>query len=51
MCFLDHNFSQSWREQYQLFKTSEPDHKGLGRVLPGGASIGLLFGYRSLRGT
>ncbi|CAN6851660.1 unnamed protein product, partial [Brassica oleracea] len=34
MCFLDHNFSQSWREQYQLFKTSEPDHKGLGRVLP-----------------
>ncbi|CAN6926699.1 unnamed protein product, partial [Brassica oleracea] len=38
MCFLDHNFSQSWREQYQLFKTSEPDHKGLGRVLPGGAS-------------
>ncbi|CAN6840909.1 unnamed protein product, partial [Brassica oleracea] len=37
MCFLDHNFSQSWREQYQLFKTSEPDHKGLGRVLPGGA--------------
>ncbi|CAN6919763.1 unnamed protein product [Brassica oleracea] len=38
MCFLDHNFSQSWREQYHLFKTSEPDHKGLGRVLPGGAS-------------
>ncbi|CAF2057956.1 unnamed protein product [Brassica napus] len=39
MCFLDHNFSQSWREQYQLFKTSEPDHKGLGRVLPGGRRI------------
>ncbi|KAL0654663.1 hypothetical protein Bca4012_097354 [Brassica carinata] len=38
MCFLDHNFSQSWRERDQLFKTSEPDHKGLGRVLPGGAS-------------
>ncbi|KAL0731392.1 hypothetical protein Bca4012_027486 [Brassica carinata] len=37
MCFLDHNFSQSWRDQYQFFKVSVPDHKGLGRALPGGA--------------
>ena len=37
MCFLDHNFSQSWRDQYEFFKLSVPDHKGLGRALPGGA--------------
>ncbi|KAL0716735.1 hypothetical protein Bca4012_066057 [Brassica carinata] len=37
MCFLDHNFSQSWRDQYKFFKVSVPDHKGLGRALPGGA--------------
>ncbi|XP_056860106.1 uncharacterized protein LOC130508558 [Raphanus sativus] len=38
MCFLDHNLSQSWRDQYLFFKASAPDHKGLGRMLPSGAA-------------
>ncbi|XP_056841686.1 uncharacterized protein LOC130494881 [Raphanus sativus] len=38
MCFLDHNFTQSWREQYLFFKASSSDHNGLGRMLPSGAA-------------
>nr|VDC59973.1 unnamed protein product [Brassica rapa] len=50
MCFLDHVFSRQWRASYPDFKSDAPDANGLGRRLPGGA-IGLLYGYRSLRGT
>nr|VDC94575.1 unnamed protein product [Brassica oleracea] len=48
MCFLDHLFAQQWRFNFKDFKDSKPDQNGLGRRLP---VIGLLFGYRSLRGT
>ncbi|KAF8115427.1 hypothetical protein N665_0027s0042 [Sinapis alba] len=37
MCFLDHVFSQMWTDKYEKFKSSKPDHNGLGRRLPGGA--------------
>ncbi|KAL0716591.1 hypothetical protein Bca4012_065913 [Brassica carinata] len=37
LCFLDHLFSQQWRTNYKDFKSSETDHNGLGRRLPGGA--------------
>ncbi|CAF2057426.1 unnamed protein product [Brassica napus] len=50
MCFLDHIFSRQWRASYPDFKSDKGDANGLGRRLPGGA-IGLLYGYRSLRGT
>ncbi|CAN7016973.1 unnamed protein product [Brassica rapa subsp. trilocularis] len=50
ICFLDHVFSRQWRASYPDFKSDAPDANGLGRRLPGGA-IGLLYGYRSLRGT
>lgn len=35
MCLLDHAFSQIWRDKYGEFKSSEPDHNGLGRRLCG----------------
>ncbi|KAF8045636.1 hypothetical protein N665_4583s0001 [Sinapis alba] len=35
--FLDHLFSRMWRDKYGEFKSSEPDHNGLGRRLPGGS--------------
>ncbi|CAN6989707.1 unnamed protein product [Brassica rapa subsp. trilocularis] len=50
MCFLDHIFSRQWRASYPDFKSDHRDANGLGRRLLGGA-IGLLYGYRSLRGT
>ncbi|KAF8104346.1 hypothetical protein N665_0174s0031 [Sinapis alba] len=37
ICFLDHLFSRMWRDKYGEFKSSEPDHNGLGRRLPGGS--------------
>ncbi|KAF8056097.1 hypothetical protein N665_1277s0007 [Sinapis alba] len=37
ICFLDHLFSQMWRDKYGEFKSSEPDHNGLGRRLSGGS--------------
>ena len=37
MCFLDHAFGRIWSEKYEVFKSSEPDHYGLGRRLPGGS--------------
>src|SRR5690606_26992423 len=37
MCFLDHLFSQQWKNNYKYFKESAPDVYGLGRRLPGGA--------------
>ncbi|KAF8116121.1 hypothetical protein N665_0021s0012 [Sinapis alba] len=36
ICFLDHLFSRMWRDKYGEFKSSEPDHNGLGRRLPDG---------------
>ncbi|CAN6933563.1 unnamed protein product, partial [Brassica oleracea] len=50
MCFLDHIFSRQWRASYPDFKSDKGDANGLGRRISGGA-IGLLYGYRSLRGT
>lgn len=37
MCFLDHAFSQQWRNNYNEFKNDVGDANGLGRRLPGGA--------------
>ncbi|KAF8084765.1 hypothetical protein N665_0702s0003 [Sinapis alba] len=37
ICFLDHLFSRMWRVKYGEFKSSEPDHNGLGRRLSGGS--------------
>ncbi|KAF8087927.1 hypothetical protein N665_0560s0005 [Sinapis alba] len=37
ICFLDHLFSRMWRDKYGEFKSSLPDHNGLGRRLPGGS--------------
>ncbi|KAF8045556.1 hypothetical protein N665_4724s0001 [Sinapis alba] len=37
ICFLDHLFSRMLRDKYGEFKSSEPDHNGLGRRLPGGS--------------
>ncbi|KAF8095302.1 hypothetical protein N665_0337s0010 [Sinapis alba] len=37
ICFLDHLFSRIWRDKYREFKSSLPDHNGLGRRLPGGS--------------
>ncbi|KAF8109245.1 hypothetical protein N665_0100s0034 [Sinapis alba] len=37
MCFLDHVFSQMWREKYMEFKSSTHDHNSLGRRLLGGS--------------
>ncbi|KAF8118659.1 hypothetical protein N665_0003s0034 [Sinapis alba] len=37
ICFLDHLFSQMWRNKYGKFKSSVPDHNGLGRRLSGGS--------------
>ncbi|KAF8045640.1 hypothetical protein N665_4580s0001 [Sinapis alba] len=35
ICFLDHLFSRMWKDKYGEFKSSLPDHNGLGRMLPG----------------
>ncbi|KAF2540667.1 hypothetical protein F2Q68_00030940 [Brassica cretica] len=35
--FLDHLFAQQWIFNFKDFKDSKPDHKGLGKRLPGGA--------------
>ncbi|KAF8109235.1 hypothetical protein N665_0100s0024 [Sinapis alba] len=37
ICFLDHLFSRMWRDKYGEFKSSVPDHNGLGRRLLGGS--------------
>ncbi|KAF8099668.1 hypothetical protein N665_0239s0009 [Sinapis alba] len=37
ICLLDHLFSWMWRDKYGEFKSSEPDHNGLGRRLLGGS--------------
>ncbi|KAF8109172.1 hypothetical protein N665_0101s0003 [Sinapis alba] len=37
ICFLDHLFSRMWRDKYGEFKSSTPDHNGLGRRLSGGS--------------
>ncbi|KAF8108240.1 hypothetical protein N665_0113s0029 [Sinapis alba] len=37
ICFLDHLFSRMWRDKYGEFKSSVPDHNGLGRRLSGGS--------------
>ncbi|KAF8115508.1 hypothetical protein N665_0026s0051 [Sinapis alba] len=37
ICFLDHLFTRMWRDKYREFKSSLPDHNGLGRRLPGGS--------------
>ncbi|KAF8116132.1 hypothetical protein N665_0021s0022 [Sinapis alba] len=37
ICFLDHLFSWMWRDKYGEFKSSLPNHNGLGRRLPSGS--------------
>ncbi|KAF8080962.1 hypothetical protein N665_0912s0005 [Sinapis alba] len=37
MCFLDHVFSQMWRDKYGDIKSSTPDQNSLGKRLPGGS--------------
>ncbi|KAF8094900.1 hypothetical protein N665_0349s0003 [Sinapis alba] len=37
MCFLGHVFSRVRRDKYEDFKSSMPDHNGVGRRLPGGS--------------